>query len=58
LRIGFETIKEEEGEEQILMVTDDEGEIQHPKATSPKLPLGGRKTRSMVLKEKELAEKR
>jgi hypothetical protein len=39
------------------MVTDDEGEVQHPKATSPKLPSGGRKTRSMVLKEKELAEK-
>jgi hypothetical protein len=38
-------------------VTDDEGEVQHPKATSPKLPSGGRKTRSMVLKEKELEEK-
>jgi hypothetical protein len=54
---GFETIKEEEGEEQILVVTDDEGEVQHPKAISPKLPMGGRKTRSMVLKEKELEEK-
>jgi hypothetical protein len=54
---GFETIKEEEGEEHILVMTDDEEEVQHPKATSPKLPLGGRKTRSMVLKEKELAEK-
>jgi hypothetical protein len=54
---GFETIKEEEGEEHILVVTDDEGEIQHPKATSPKLPMGGRKTRSMVLKEKELEKK-
>jgi hypothetical protein len=30
---------------------DDEEEEQHPKATSPKLPLG-RRTRSMVLKEK------
>jgi hypothetical protein len=49
---GFETIKEEEGEEHILVETDDEEEIQHPKATSPKLPVGGRKTRSMVLKEK------
>jgi hypothetical protein len=54
---GFETIKEEEGEEHILVMTDDEEEVQHPKATSPKLPLGGIKTRSMVLKEKELAEK-
>jgi hypothetical protein len=54
---GFETIKEEEGEEHILVETDDEEEVQHPKATSPKLPLGGRKTRSMVLKEKELAKK-
>jgi hypothetical protein len=54
---GFETIKEEEGEEQILVVTDDEGEVQHPKATSPKPPMGRRKTRSMVLKEKELEEK-
>jgi hypothetical protein len=56
---GFETVKEEE-EEHILVMTDDdddEEEEQHPKATSPKLPLGGRKTRSMVLKEKELAEK-
>ena len=54
---GFETIKEEEGEEHILVVIDDEGEIQHPMETSPKLPMGGRKTRSMVLKEKELEEK-
>jgi hypothetical protein len=54
---GFETIKEEEGEEHILEVTDDEGEIQHPMATSPKPPMGGRKTRSMVLKEKELEKK-
>jgi hypothetical protein len=38
-------------------VTDDEGEVQHPKATSPKPPMGRRKTRSMVLKEKELEEK-
>jgi hypothetical protein len=56
---GFETVKEEE-EEHILVMTDDdddEEEEQHPKATSPKLPLRGRKTRSMVLKEKELAEK-
>jgi hypothetical protein len=50
-------VTDDEGDEQILMVTDDEGEVQHPKATSPKLPSGGRKTRSMVLKEKELAEK-
>jgi hypothetical protein len=49
---GFETIKEEEEEEQILIVTDDEGEVQHPKATSPKMPMGRRKTRSMVIKEK------
>jgi hypothetical protein len=60
---GFETVKEEEEEEHILVRTDDddddeddEEEEQHPKATSPKLPLG-RRTRSMVLKEKELAEK-
>jgi hypothetical protein len=33
-------------------MTDDEEKEQHPKATSPKLTLGGRKTRSMVLKEK------
>ena len=57
IKNGFETIKEEEGEEHILVVTDDEEEVQHPKATSPKLPLGGRKTRSMILKEKELAKK-
>jgi hypothetical protein len=56
---GFETVKEEE-ERHILVMTDDdddEEEEQHPKVTSPKLPLRGRKTRSMVLKEKELAEK-
>jgi hypothetical protein len=54
---GFETIKEEEEEEQILVVIDDEGEVQYPKATSPKPPMGRRKTRSMVIKEKELEEK-
>jgi hypothetical protein len=47
----------QEGEEHILVETDDEEEVQHPKATSPKLLMGGRKTRSMVLKEKELAKK-
>ena len=49
---GFETIKEEEEEEQILVVTDDEEEVQNPKATSSKLPMGRRRTRSMVIKEK------
>jgi hypothetical protein len=53
---GFETIKEEEEEKQILVVIDDEEEVQHPKATSSKLPMGRRKKRSMVIKEKELEE--
>jgi hypothetical protein len=54
---GFETIKEEEEEKQFLVVTDDEEEVQHPKATSSKPPMGRRKTRSMVIKEKEIEEK-
>jgi hypothetical protein len=54
---GFETIKEEEEEEQILVVTDDEEEVQNPKATSSKPPMGRRRTRSMVIKEKEFEEK-
>jgi len=45
---GFEAVKEEEKEEQILVVTDDEGEMQNPKATSSKRPMGRRRTRSMV----------
>ena len=54
---GFETIKEEEEEEQILVVIDDEEEIQNPKATSSKPPMGRRRTRSMVKREKEFEEK-
>jgi DNA repair exonuclease SbcCD ATPase subunit len=38
-------------------VTDDEEEIQNPKATSSKPPMGRRRTRSMVIKEKEFEEK-
>jgi hypothetical protein len=38
-------------------VTDDEEEIQNPKATSSKPPIERRRTRSMVIKEKEFEEK-
>jgi hypothetical protein len=50
---GFETVEEEVKEEQILVVTDDEEEIQNPKAISSKQRMGRKRTRDMVKMEKE-----
>jgi hypothetical protein len=57
IRNGFEIVEEEVKEEQILVMTNDEEEIQNPKATSSKQPIGRRRTRSMVKREKEFEEK-
>jgi hypothetical protein len=57
IRNGFKIVEEEVKEEQILVVTDDEEEIQNPKATSSKQPMGRRRTRSMVKREKEFEDK-
>ena len=50
---GFETIKEELKEKEIMMITNNEEDIQNSKERRSKHPMGRIRTRSMVKIEKE-----
>ena len=50
---GFETIKEELKEKEIMMITDNEEDVQKSKETNSKHPMGRIRTISMVKIEKQ-----